>query len=203
MRAVVEGAKEGVAVARRIRGLVPVLVILTVSNLVATAPLVAGTPTKAASDNWSSLEFGLVTAALGVGLLVGSFASGWFPAAVRSVRGALVAIGVAALCFAGLAFADGPALTGLFAALGCALTSFAGRVFRTFVLTRSPETHLAKLGGLLLTSIYCGIPLSYLVYGGLASLLSATQAGIVMSVVLLLLTLVALIRVPRDAASAA
>ena len=90
----------------------------------------------------------------------------------------------------------------LVACLGClvmgALFAPAGVLLKTELLRVTPQTHLGRVSGLLGFAIYGGIPVGFAIYGWLASALSISAAGLIMTgaLVAMLLALLPGVREP-------
>jgi len=176
--------------ARKEPTLLWLLAVLAVSNLMATAVVIAGVPARAEDQGWSSVVFGAVSAGLVVGMAAGAWGAGskLVPDVLKSLPSCLVLVALSSVFFAMLAIATSAWVVAVAAALGGLVCSFAGRTFMTEVTLMTPPEYQGRIQGLAGASIYCGIPAGYAVWGVLSAFAGIAVAGVAMSVGLLLCT---------------
>lgn len=177
--------RKGVLWAWHVPGLPWFLAVLSVSNLVATAPVVAGIPARAQENGWPGWVFGLASVGLVLGMVAGSYMSDpehqkripW----AGSLNAALGAIALSAAFFAVLSMSSSPWIIGIMAALGGFGCKFTGRTFITAITLATPGAYQGRVQGLIFASIYSSIPLSYGVYAALRSSVGLSGAGLLMA----------------------
>lgn len=162
---------EGLAAVRGDRAVVAVLLLLTVSNFAATAPLSLGIAFMAKEYGWDGSEYGLVYAGFGVGQVLGGLTL------VGLTRRGLVQEGrlglgagaglmlPASVCLVVLGMSSTPAVAGpAIAGMGLFLAS-AAAILMGFVRERTPSRLQGRINGLLALSIQASIPLGMLLFG--------------------------------------
>lgn len=175
---------QGLMAVRRDRTVMAVLMLFTVGNLVATAPLSLGVPLMAQEYGWSGGDYGLVYAGFGLGQVVGGAA---LVLLSRSgiIKESRLGIGVAATMLLPAAACLG--VLGGTASVGAAAISMTGvglflapgaSILMGFVRERTP-THLqGRVNGLIVLSITASIPLGMLAFG---ALVRANSVGVAIS----------------------
>lgn len=162
---------EGLRAVRGDSTVVAVLLLLTVSNFAATAPLSLGVAFMAKEYGWAGSEYGLVYAGFGVGQVLGSVVL-----VVLTRRGLVqegrLGLGTgaclmlpASVCLVVLGMATSPSVAGpAIAGMGMFLAS-AGAVLMGFVRERTPSRLQGRINGLIGLSIQASIPLGMLLFG--------------------------------------
>lgn len=190
---------DGLEYAIRRWSVLSLLLVFLLTNLAATAPIAVGIPLKAREYSWPGELYGIATLGFAVGSAAGIlFMERRDPHPHRAMATAVGLIGGGAVGSGVLAIATEP----LVACLGClvmgALFAPAGVLLKTELLRVTPQTHLGRVSGLLGFAIYGGIPVGFAIYGWLASALSISAAGLIMTgaLVAMLLALLPGVREP-------
>lgn len=184
--------------AARSAGVMPILLLLTVTNAVATAPLVGALPLIAHTHHWSSSAFGFAAIAFAVGSILGAFVasrlSEW-PSERRSAA-AIAALIPAAVSLSLFSVAASPQWVFAAAAGMGVACQFAGRLLFALIRSRTPGSYLGRVMGLTQAAVYVGVPVGYGLYAVLASVFNPPVAGLVLAAVLMVFAIGCLIR-PR------
>lgn len=167
------------------------LLVFLLTNLAATAPVAVGIPLRAREQGWPGELYGVATLGFALGSALGIFLmERRDPKTDRALRTGLGLIAAGAVGSATLAVATHP----LLACAGCfvmgVLFAPAAVLLRTELFRTTPTSHLGRVGGLLGFAIYGGIPVGFALYGWLASALSITSAGLIMTAALLVMLVI-------------
>ena len=76
------------------------------------------------------------------------------------------------------------------------MLSYAAQTFITHITTSTPPEHLGFVTSLRQAAIFGGIPIGFAIYGALAAVLDVPSAGLIMTCVLALVSVVALVTIP-------
>lgn len=175
-------AVAGIAVARGLPGVVPILVLVILANAITVAPLFAGVPLMAREYHWSGLAFGVVSAGFAVGGLLGAVCvSAWGAGLPRPTLAAVWALLPAALALGALALARSAGVAFVAVVLFGGFATFCSTLLWSQLKHRTPDAYLGRVMGMTGVAVYAGIPLGYGVYAGLAQWTSIRVAGLAMA----------------------
>lgn len=188
---------QGLHVVRSDRAIGALLVVFMLGNMASTAPLIAGIPLKAKEFGWSGAVFGVATLGFSLGAALGAFA---YSRAARRVhdrlRTGLVVMLAACAAFGALAVSAAPWQVTASAFAGGVMLSYAAQTFIAHITTSTPPEHLGFVTSLRQAAIFGGIPIGFAIYGALAAALDVPSAGLIMTCVLALVSIVALVTIP-------
>lgn len=174
--------REGLHAVRRDHVVVAVLLLFTVGNFAATAPLSLGIPFMADRYEWSGAQYGLVYAGFGVGQVLGGL--GLVALTRRGIidegrlgLGTAAGLLLPAAAFLGLLGSTASPVLAAVAIAGTGLFLAPGAsILMGFVRERTPDRFQGRVNGLIGLSITASIPLGMIVFGLLVQLRSVAFA---------------------------
>lgn len=162
-----------------------ILVLFTLANLAATAPVMLGVPLKGAINDWSPVGYGLAMMGFALGSALGAIGVARWGKAVPDNTVAAIAllipatVGLGALAVVDQAWQVGAAVFVVGLALAPAAALMMGEVRE-----RVPSTHMGRISSIVQLAIFAFIPVGHLVFGWLTERWDLQVAGVVMAITL-------------------
>lgn len=175
----------GLKVVRSDRVVMVALLVFTLANFAATAPIILGLPLKGVALGWSGTEYGLAYLGFAVGSALGAASMARVAKRIRlKMHAALVLLIPGGLGLAGLAVADRAWTTGA----ACLVTGLffapAAALLMGEVRERTPASMMGRISSVVQFSIFGLIPVGHVLFGWLVGVMGLRPAGLVMSAVL-------------------
>ncbi len=164
------------------------LLLLSLSNMAATAPLFLGIPLKSVAYHWSPVVYGLSSVGISIGYIVGgTWATRLRPSSddMSPLRRPVLLMVPATAALVVLAVSTSPWLVaGACFLAGLFFAPTAG-MLRGAIHERTPPSAMGRVNSAIQFAIYSLIPVGELLYGVMAGV-SLTMAGLVMTAALAL-----------------
>lgn len=174
--------RAGLDQVRRDRIVVLVLILFTLANLAATAPIILGMPLKAAEYHWTGLAYGAAYLGFAAGSAVGAFTISKQASKVsNNLYGALGLLLPGAAALAVLALAANPWAAGVACFVTGLFLAPAAALMLGEVRERTPGRLMGRVSSVVQFSIFALIPVGHLVFGWLVTQLDLRTAGLCMS----------------------
>lgn len=177
--------RDGLATVGRDKHIRLILVLFTLANLTATAPVMLGIPLKGAEYSWSAISYGLAMVGFALGSALGAVAVARWGKSVRDNLAAAIAllipaaVGLGALSLAREAWQASISVFVVGLALAPAAALMMGEVRE-----RVPATHMGRVSSIVQLAIFGLIPLGHLLFGWMAGRWDLRVAGATMAIAL-------------------
>ena len=176
----------GLAQVRRDRVVVLTLVLFTLANLAATAPIILGMPLKSTEYGWSGPAYGLAYLGFAAGSAAGAIAAARYAGRVTdNLVGALVLLTPGAGGLVLLALASSPWTAGLACFVTGLFLAPAAALMLGEVRERTPARRMGRVSSVVQLSIFALIPVGHVLFGWLVTVVDLRPAGLVMALGLL------------------
>lgn len=162
-----------------------ILLIFTLANFAATAPVSLGVALRSEDLGWSAASYGVVVAAFAVGSAVGALCTSRIARRVQNnLHAALWLLVPATAGLVLLALAD----TAPLAAMGCAVTGLAlapaAALMMGEVRERTDPTMMGRVSSVVMLAIFGLIPVGHILLGSIGQWQGLEAAGLVMAGIL-------------------
>lgn len=162
-----------------------ILLIFTLANFAATAPVSLGVALRGEEQQWAGASYGVVVAGFAVGSALGALSTARIARRVDSnLRAALLLLVPATVGLALLALADHPAL----ATAACTLTGLAlapaAALLMGEIRERTDPKMMGRVSSVVMLAIFGLIPVGHLVLGAVGEWAGLKAAGLVMASIL-------------------
>lgn len=177
--------REGLATVGRDRHIRLILVLFTLANLAATAPVMLGIPLKGAEYSWSAVSYGLAMVGFALGSALGAVGvARWGKSVSDNLASAIAllipaALGLGALSMAREAWQASICVFVVGLALAPAAALMMGEVRE-----RVPATHMGRVSSIVQFAIFGLIPVGHVLFGWMAARWDLRVAGATMAIVL-------------------
>lgn len=174
--------REGLATVGRDRHIRLILVLFTLANLAATAPVMLGIPLKGAAYSWSAVSYGLAMVGFAAGSALGAVAiARWGKSVSDNVAAAIVllipaTVGLGALSLAREAWQASISVFFVGLALAPAAALLMGEVRE-----RVPASHMGRVSSIVQLAIFGLIPVGHLLFGWMVARWNLGVAGATMA----------------------